>query len=114
MKNTKTLKSTLKPEDGPQKLGSITKKWIGTQAPIEIPELIAQGCTRMEALTLQQLLKGFTNKEIAQRLGISEKGVKFHVTNIFKKLGAKNRTQLIVRFYAKALSSLPLGAHKLP
>ena len=34
------------------------------------------------------------NKEIAIAMNISEKGVKFHLANIFKKLGVKNKIEL--------------------
>lgn len=40
--------------------------------------------------------RGASNKVIARSLGISESTVKLHVTEIFKKYGVKNRTQLAV------------------
>jgi DNA-binding CsgD family transcriptional regulator len=46
-----------------------------------------------EVLTL--LSKGFANKQIALALGISEHTVKFHVSSIYAKLGATNRTQAV-------------------
>ena len=39
---------------------------------------------------------GLSNKEIASDLFIAEKTVKFHNTNIFKKVGVVSRAQLIV------------------
>lgn len=38
--------------------------------------------------------KGLSNKEVASQLLITEKTVKFHLTNIFKLLNVKNRVQL--------------------
>ncbi len=46
-----------------------------------------------ELEVLDLLSKGFTNKEISQRLLISEKTVKNHLYSIFKKLGVQGRTQ---------------------
>ena len=43
---------------------------------------------------LEFLLKGFSNKEIADRINISEQGVKYHVSGLFKKFDATNRTEL--------------------
>jgi DNA-binding NarL/FixJ family response regulator len=40
--------------------------------------------------------RGASNKTIAKALGISESTVKLHVTQIFKKYGVRNRTQLAV------------------
>ncbi len=39
------------------------------------------------------LLKGLSNRAIAQRLDVSEKTVKFHLTNIFKIAGVKSRME---------------------
>lgn len=39
---------------------------------------------------------GLSNKSVAEKLHICEKTVKFHLTNIFKKVGVKSRSQLIV------------------
>ena len=36
---------------------------------------------------------GLPNKSIARRLGISERTVKAHLTNIFQRLGVTDRTQ---------------------
>lgn len=40
--------------------------------------------------------RGASNKVIAKALGISESTVKLHITEIFKKYGVRNRTQLAV------------------
>lgn len=48
----------------------------------------------MQVLTL--LVKLNTNKEIAKELKISERTVKFHVSNLLAKHGVKSRTQLVV------------------
>ncbi len=49
-----------------------------------------------EYQVLKLLAEGMFNKEIAIRLSISEKTVKNHVSNIFKKIGVNDRTQAAV------------------
>lgn len=51
--------------------------------------------TSREKEILIYLTKGCTNREIAQALCISAKTVDFHRTNIMRKLGIKNRIELI-------------------
>lgn len=52
--------------------------------------------TKREVDVLKLLAEGLFNKEIAYRLNISEKTVKNHVSNIFKKIGVSDRTQAAV------------------
>lgn len=52
--------------------------------------------TRREIEVLKLLAEGLFNKEIAYKLSISEKTVKNHVSNIFKKIGVSDRTQAAV------------------
>ena len=44
-----------------------------------------------EVLTL--VVEGYANKQIARRLGISDKTVKAHLTNVFQRIGVSDRTQ---------------------
>lgn len=52
--------------------------------------------TNREKDVLLLLAVGMYNKEIAERLDISERTVKNHVSNLFKKLGVTDRTQAAV------------------
>jgi len=52
--------------------------------------------TKREIEVLKLLAEGLFNKEIAYKLLISEKTVKNHVSNIFKKLDVSDRTQAAV------------------
>ena len=45
---------------------------------------------------LSLIAKGTTNRLIAKELFISEKTVKNHITNIFRKLDVKDRTEAVV------------------
>ena len=49
--------------------------------------------TTQELKVLEFLVKGCSNKEIAQKLFISNHTVKFHVASILNKLGAATRTE---------------------
>ena len=51
--------------------------------------------TPRESEILQHLAQGLTNKQIAWKLSISEHTVKFHISSIYGKLGATNRTEAV-------------------
>jgi len=68
-----------------------------TAAPNSREEIeLEEPLTHRELEVLQLLAGGLTNKEIAQRLGISDHTVKFHVNAILGKLGAETRTEAVV------------------
>ncbi len=72
----------------PLVVSRLLQQAAGTSPPA--PEL-----TRREAEVLDLLAQGKTNKEIAHRLVVSERTVKFHVSSLLKKLGAGNRTEVV-------------------
>lgn len=49
--------------------------------------------SRQETQVLQLLAQGLSNREIGQRLGITERTVKFHLSNTFAKLNVRNRVE---------------------
>ncbi|PKG22654.1 response regulator [Niallia nealsonii] len=51
--------------------------------------------TEKELLILKAAAKGFRNKDIAYDLGIAERTVKAHFTNIFNKLNVSNRVEAV-------------------
>ncbi len=67
---------------------------------VYVEALLAQGSLRGRRLNQkeQQILaliaSGRTNKEIGSRLGSSERTIKAHVSNLFRKTGAANRVEL--------------------
>ena len=71
----------------------------GKEGRKEIPK---KGLTPREQDVLRLLIKGSTNKEIANDLFISEKTVKSHLNKIFKKLNVSRRLDAI-------LSAIKLG-----
>jgi RNA polymerase sigma factor (sigma-70 family) len=52
--------------------------------------------TEREREVVRWVIQGMTNKEIASQLGISEKTVKTHLSNIFSKLNVSKRLQLLL------------------
>ena len=55
-----------------------------------------ESLTSRELEVLIQVANGMFNKEIATSLNISERTVKNHISNIFKKIGVFDRTQAAV------------------
>jgi DNA-binding NarL/FixJ family response regulator len=51
------------------------------------------GITESELRVLRALAQGLSNKQIAAQLFITEQTVKFHLTNIYRKLDVSNRTE---------------------
>jgi DNA-binding NarL/FixJ family response regulator len=68
------------------------------------------GLTERETAILQALARGLSNAEIAQELWVTQQTVKFHLTNIYRKLDAKNRTQAIRIAQQNGLVESPLLA----
>jgi LuxR family transcriptional regulator, positive regulator of biofilm formation len=58
--------------------------------------LTQRGLSHREAEVAELVSKGLSNKEVASQLFVTEKTVKFHLTNIYKKMQVKSRAQLIV------------------
>ena len=59
--------------------------------------------SRRETEVLEGLNEGLANKEIANKLNISERAVKFHVSNLFTKFKVNSRIQLMrLRLWASA------------
>jgi len=56
------------------------------------------GLTRRELEVLSALAAGYTNKQIANDQGVSPNTVKFHVKNLFSKLGVSNRSQAVALY----------------
>ncbi len=55
-----------------------------------------ESLTKRELEILKQVAEGMFNKEIANNLNISERTVKNHISNIFKKIDVSDRTQAAV------------------
>lgn len=56
-----------------------------------------EGPTGRQAVILTRLAEGRTNKAIASELGITERTVKYHLGEIYGRLGAANRAEAVAR-----------------
>lgn len=57
--------------------------------------LADEALTSREIEILQRVAEGYRNREIAERLFISEETVKIHIKHVMDKLGASHRTQAV-------------------
>jgi DNA-binding NarL/FixJ family response regulator len=72
------------------------KKRISAEVAAHLMEHMGEeNLTNREVEVLRQLVIGQRNRDIAERLFISEETVKVHLKHIMEKLGAKDRTQTV-------------------
>ncbi len=53
------------------------------------------GLTDRELSVLKALVRGLSNKQISQEQWVTEQTVKFHLSNIYRKLGVSNRAEAV-------------------
>lgn len=68
---------------------------IGRAITANPEEYLVEELTDREMEVIELLAEGLANKQIALELEISEHTVKFHVSSIYTKLGASNRTEAV-------------------
>ena len=56
---------------------------------------IQRPLTPRQHVILRSVARGKTNKDIAAQLGISEQGVKVHISRLLERYGAENRVELV-------------------
>jgi NarL family two-component system response regulator LiaR len=81
------------------------KLMLELQRSPELP-LTEEPLTEREAEVLGLVARGLTNQEIADRLFVSERTVRTHVSNILSKLHLANRTQAALYALREGLASL--------
>jgi DNA-binding CsgD family transcriptional regulator len=74
--------------------------------PQPADRVFQEALTHRELEVLDLLAEGLPNKGIAERLGISDQTVKFHIASIMGKLGASNRVETVRRAVRRGLLSL--------
>ncbi len=63
--------------------------------------------SRREQEVLDSLLENLSNKEIASKLNIAERTVKFHVSNLLTKFGVRRRADLILLTFQRRATPTP-------
>jgi DNA-binding NarL/FixJ family response regulator len=64
----------------------------------------AAGLTDRETSILKALARGLSNDAIGKELWVAEQTVKFHLTNIYRKLGVNSRTEAVRYAYEHGLA----------
>ena len=67
------------------------------------------GLSKRELSILQALQTGASNGAIAEQLFLAEQTVKFHLTNLYRKLGVSTRTEAVHSAYERGLLERPLS-----
>jgi DNA-binding NarL/FixJ family response regulator len=67
----------------------------------------AAGLTEREIAILKAVARGLSNQAIGKELWVTEQTVKFHLTNIYRKLGVANRTEAARYAYHHGLVESP-------
>jgi DNA-binding NarL/FixJ family response regulator len=76
--------------------GNVVHRFRGTGASAPAPDAVAIDdlcLTQRELEILKVVASGLSNGEIARQLWVTEQTVKFHLRNIYRKLGVANRTE---------------------
>jgi DNA-binding NarL/FixJ family response regulator len=66
------------------------------------------GLTSREISILKALARGLSNQAIGKELFVAEQTVKFHLTNIYRKLNAANRTEAVRMAYQHGIIDNPI------
>ena len=77
--------------------------------PDEDSPAVAAGLTSRESAILSELARGLSNEAIGKELWVAEQTVKFHLTNIYRKLGVSNRTEAARLAYQQGLVESPIN-----
>ena len=87
-------------------IGADVDAYVVTARTGRDDERLVEALTPREMDVLAILADGLSNKAIATRLGLSDETVKFHLTSIFGKLGASNRTDAVRQALRRGLVPL--------
>lgn len=84
-----------------------------TQA-IDVGTLTGQAFTQRQIQVMRLMARGLSNRQIAERLFVSERTVKAYVTSIFEKLGVNKRAAAVASALRLGLIEMPGEGEDLP
>jgi len=88
--------------------GTVTHQTFGELDKSESLPAKDAGLSDREISILRGLGEGLSNKQIAKQHWLAEQTVKFHLTNIYRKLGVSTRTEAVHVAYRRGLLEAPL------
>jgi DNA-binding NarL/FixJ family response regulator len=74
----------------------------------EAEPAVVHGLTEREIVILQAVARGLPNRKIGSELWVTEQTVKFHLTNIYRKLGVSNRTEAARAAFRLGMAQSPV------
>ena len=83
----------------------LIREFAGRAAPAQAGTGVLDVLTEREREVLTEVARGLSNSEIASQLHMSVATAKTHVSRILSKLGARDRTQLVVLAYETGLAA---------
>ena len=96
---------TVNPLDLPAALRQVVQPTVYFGLPPQEEDAAAAaGLTERETAMLRALARGLSNAAISREFWVTEQTVKFHLTNIYRKLGVKNRTEATRYAYQHGLA----------
>jgi DNA-binding NarL/FixJ family response regulator len=107
------ISKRIHPRDLPSALhqameGTVQHPTFGDAVEPERAPSDAAGLSERELAILTALADGLSNKQIAKRFWLAEQTVKFHLTNIYRKLGVSTRTEAVHQAYRQGVLETPL------
>lgn len=77
-------------------VGEALVRYVRHGEPSSGESLVRESLTQREWEVAQAVAEGLSNREVAERLSLSEKTVKNHVSDVLNKLGLSRRAQIVV------------------
>ena len=95
LRETAQGKAQLHPDIARRLMTAVSETAARPEKPVALPAAL-QALTEREREVLEQIARGLTNRQIAEKMVISEKTVKTHVSNLLDKLGLEDRTRAAI------------------